>query len=178
MGFDGSILRIRKTTEGFVEDAVALNLAEPGSYVGLLRLSNGTYMISPNTRSIVRVVADGEVLTDESPIPITGIDSFVVSSVAYSFYAGDGIVTIVGRAGDSIVFVRHDGQTQVNLTVPDELSIQRVSVGRSGAIEFIARDLTTSEFVRGRFAAGSTELVVTPSDLLRPDDVVAFTALN
>jgi hypothetical protein len=170
--------RLALYLDHFVEEGVQLNLEGASSFGLLLQLSNGAYMINSNTLSLVRVVADGEVLTDEASIPIEGIDAFVMSSFAYSIYPGDGIVTLLGRSGESIVFVRHDGQTQVNLPVPDELSIQRVSVARSGAIEFIARDLINSEFVRGRFAAGSTGLVVTPSDLLRPEDVVAFTALN
>lgn len=178
MPSDNVLRRVRKTADGFVEDQFDLTFPpESGGYGGLFRLANGTYMFGTNG-SIVRVVADGEVLPGETPIPIEGIDSVVLSGAFGAYAAGDGIITIFARVGDSFVFVRHDGLTQVTLPVPDELSIQRVSFGPSGVVDFIARDLTTSEFVRGRFAGGSTELVVTPSDLLRPDDVVAFTALN
>jgi hypothetical protein len=175
---DGLIRVITKSGPSFTESDQALSFPGGSQYSGLYRLADGIYMFSAADKALLRVIADGAILTTLAPTPLTGVTRVLGLDSTSTIYPHGGYWVFIAETASGYEFVRHNGITQQDIPFDSTLDIRSFTVSSDGAIDFLAVRTDTQEKVRGTIAFGSTEVTVESAGALDPARVVAFTQVN
>lgn len=173
--FDGTIKVVTPSGATFVETPYVITLPVAQGYRGLFRLSDGIYSYSFNDKSLARVVADGGLISNPTPIALTGVTS-LAGGTELQPVAGRWV--FIANTGTGFKFVRHDGVSQQDIPLEANLDVRNFTVSPTGAIDFLGVRTATAEKVRGTIAAGSTVITLVSAGVLDPDQTVAFTRIN
>lgn len=92
------------------------------SYQGLSRLSDGIYMFSSASKALARVIADGAVIADPTPIVLSGVDRIVGGGINH-VASQTGQWVFIAASGTGYKFVRHDGVSQQDIPFDVNLDI-------------------------------------------------------
>jgi hypothetical protein len=175
--FDGTILAVTRSGSSFVETPHTVTLANAEFFGGLYRLADGVYMFNKNDKALARVIAEGTFVADPTTVAITGVDQLLdIQGLAIA--GGSGQAVFLGSTASGYEFIRHDGLTQQDIPLEANLELWRVTIGSSGAIDFIGVRTDTQEKIRGSVAAGETTVTIVSDGALDPDQVVVFTQIN
>jgi hypothetical protein len=74
--------------------------------------------------------------------------------------------------------VRHDGVTQVDISLDPNIELTNVNFSTTGGIDFIGYRIDTQEKIRGSVAADSTDVIITSAGVLGSAQTVVFTRIN
>ena len=178
VSFESIIRVVTKQGSSFVETDQVLNLPNASAYGGLYRLRDGVYMFSPSEKALVRVIADGALIANPTPIPLVGVDRVLGLDSTNTIYPAGGWWVFIAASGAGYKFVRHDGTTQQDIPFDATIDVRSFTVSTTGAIDFLGFRLGTIEKLRGSVPAGSTEVTINSAGMLDPAKVVAFTRIN
>lgn len=168
---------VTRSGSSFVETPHVISFLNAGSYRGLFRLGDGLYMVSNLEKSIVCALENGVAVANPIPILITGMDHFVEVRGAFVQSALSQVIIFV-NTGSGYKFVRHNGTTQQDIPIDQNIEVLDYNVAPTGAIDFSGRRADTQEKVRGEVPAGATNVTVISGGMIDPAQVVVFTRIN
>jgi hypothetical protein len=178
INFDGTLSIVTKTGNSFAESSWVPNLANVQSYGMPMSLSDGIYLLGGGTdKALARVIANGAIVTDPVPVPLTGVVQFIdIGGAPMRFVPGK--IVLFASTGSGYKFIRHDGVVQQDILLEANVEPTRFIVSRDGAIEFFGTRTDTREKIHGTVAAGSTEAVIVSAGVVDPAQVIVFTRIN
>lgn len=177
IGFAGSIRVLTKQAGGFVETEVTPNLPMVSNYGILLRLGSDIYLFSASDKALAKVFSEGVLVANPAPVAIQGVTSFLNVQGVMATPTG-AFVTFLANTPTGTQFIRHDGTTQQDIPVPNDITLTRVIFAQSGAIDVIGVRTSTLETVRGSIEPASTSLTIATTGVLDPNRIVTFTRIQ
>ena len=126
--------------------------------------------------SLVRVIADAEIVTDPTPIFLTDIDG--IYGADQGVFPQGGLWVFIASIGSGHKFVRYDGISQQDVPFDNDIDIRSFTFSSDGAIDFLGFRIGTSEKIRGTIAAGETQVVINSAGFIDPAQIVVFTRIN